>query len=236
MATHGRQFSGAQDKIEAGKAYPPAEAVRLAKAASFAKFDETVELHMRLGVDPRHADQQVRGVVSLPHGTGRTARVLVFAEGQSAREAEEAGADYVGGEDLAKRIEGGWLAFEAVVATQPMMRVVGRLGKLLGPRGLMPSPKSGTVVSPDDVAGVVRQIKAGRLEFRIDRTANLHIAIGKVSFEEGKLLDNLASAVDAVVRAKPEGARGQYVRNVAIATTMGPGIKLNLAETLALAA
>lgn len=222
-------------KVDRQRTYPPQEAIALAKEAAFARFDETVELHMRLGVDPRHADQQVRGVMSLPHGTGRTVRVLTFAEGEAARNATEAGSDYVGGDDLAKKITEGWLEFDAIVATQPMMRVVGKLGPVLGPRGLMPSPKAGTVVPEEDVGRVISELKAGRIEFRLDKTANLHLAIGRVSFEPQMLVENLSVAVDAVVRARPSGAKGIYIRSAVLTTTMGPGIKLDLPTTLALA-
>jgi large subunit ribosomal protein L1 len=230
-----RGREAAAGKVDRTRAYGPAEAIALAKDAATAKFDETVELHMRLGVDPRHADQQVRGVMALPHGTGRAVRVLVFAEGEAARAAAAAGADHVGGDELEEPIRAGWTDFDVVVATQPMMRVVGKLGPVLGPRGLMPSPKAGTVVPDQDVGQVVEELKAGRMEFRIDKTANLHIPIGKVSFDEQRLIENLAAAVDAVVRARPAGAKGNYVRNVVLATTMGPGIKLDLPATLALA-
>lgn len=222
-------------KVDRMRRYPPAEAVALAKQAAYARFDETVELHLRLGVDPRHADQQVRGVMRLPHGTGREVRVLVFASGDAARLAKEAGADYVGADDLADRIRDGWLEFDAVVATQSMMRVVGKLGPVLGPRGLMPSPKAGTVVPDEDVGRVVAELKAGRMEFRVDKTANLHLRIGKVSFADSQLLENMAAAVDAVVRAKPAGAKGTYVRSATLTTTMGPGIKLDVPSTLAMA-
>jgi len=234
MAQVAKKRQAALGQVDRERRYMPTEALDLAKSASAVKFDETVEMHMRLGVDPRHADQQVRGVMTLPHGTGRAVRVLVFAEGDAAREAEAAGADHVGGAELADKIREGWLDFDVVIATQPMMRVVGRLGPVLGPRGLMPSPKAGTVVSDEDVGGVVRETKAGRMEFRVDKTANLHIPIGKVSFETDKLVENMAAAVDAVVRAKPSGAKGTYVRNAVIATTMGPGIKLDLPATLSL--
>lgn len=230
-----RGRSAAVAKVDRVRTYPPVEAIALAKDTAYVKFDETVELHVRLGVDPRHADQQVRGVMTLPHGTGRRVRVLVFAEGDAARLAESAGADHVGADELEERIRGGWTDFDVVVATQPMMRVVGKLGPILGPRGLMPSPKAGTVVPDQDVGRVVEELKAGRMEFRIDKTANLHVPIGKVSFDEKSLLENLAAAVDAVVRAKPAGAKGNYVRNIVLATTMGPGIKLDLPATLALA-
>lgn len=222
-------------KVDRMRHYPPAEAVALAKQAAYARFDETVELHLRLGVDPRHADQQVRGVMRLPHGTGREVRVLVFASGDAARLAKDAGADHVGADDLAERIRDGWLDFDAVVATQSMMRVVGKLGPVLGPRGLMPSPKAGTVVPDEDVGRVVAELKAGRMEFRIDKTANLHLRIGKVSFADSQLLENMAAAVDAVVRAKPAGAKGTYVRSATLTTTMGPGIKLDVPATLAMA-
>jgi large subunit ribosomal protein L1 len=231
---HGKSYQKASELVDRTKTYSPAEAVALAKKAAFAKFDETVEVHMRLGVDPRHADQQVRGVVLLPHGTGREVRILVFAEGEDARIAEEAGADYVGGEDLAQKIQEGWLDFDVALATPPMMRVVGRLGKILGPRGLMPNPKAGTVVAGQDFHRIIEEMKQGRLEFRVDRTANLHMPIGKVSFDEQKLLDNLAALVDEVVRARPPGAKGQFVRNIVLTTTMGPGIKLDLSEALTL--
>lgn len=229
-----RGRAAARAKVDRLKAYAPVEAVGLAKEAATAKFNESVELHVRLGVDPRHADQQVRGVMTLPHGTGREVKVLVFAEGEAARAAESAGADYVGGEDMAEKVRGGWTDFNVVVAAQPMMRVVGKLGPVLGPRGLMPSPKAGTVVQDQDVAQVVSELKAGRMEFRLDKTANLHIPIGKANFEAQQLIENMAAAVDAVVRAKPSGAKGTYVRNAVLATTMGPGIKLDLPATLAL--
>ncbi|MFN2114996.1 MAG: 50S ribosomal protein L1 [Anaerolineae bacterium] len=235
MANKGKNRQEALAKVDRDRTYGPEEAIALAKDAAYAKFDETVELHMRLGVDPRHADQQVRGVMTLPHGTGREVRILVFAEGEAARNAEAAGADHVGGDDLAEKIRGGWLDFDVVVATQPMMRVVGKLGPVLGPRGLMPSPKAGTVVADEDVARVVEETKAGRMEFRLDKTANLHIPIGRVSFSEEYLADNLSSAVDAVVRARPPGAKGTYVRSATLTTTMGPGIRLDLPTTLALA-
>ncbi|MEO8084753.1 MAG: 50S ribosomal protein L1 [Ardenticatenales bacterium] len=233
----GKQQKAAIAKVEPGRRYAPAEALALAKEAKYAKFDETVELHLRLGVDPRHADQQVRGVVALPHGTGKQVRVLVFTEGESVKDAEEAGADFVGGDELAEKIRAeNWLEFDAIVASQPMMRVVGRLGPLLGPRGLMPSPKAGTVVMPQDVGQAVRELKAGRIEFRVDKTANVHVLIGKASFEVDQLVENLAAIVDAVVRAKPSSAKGTYVKNATLATTMGPGIRLDLPATLAMVA
>lgn len=235
MAVIAKNRAAARAKVDRDRLYGPADAVATAKEAAYAKFDETVELHMRLGVDPRHADQQVRGVMTLPHGTGREVRVLVFAEGEAARLAAEAGADHVGGDDLAEKIRGGWTEFDICVATQPMMRVVGKLGPVLGPRGLMPSPKAGTVVQDQDVGGVVKEIKSGRMEFRLDKTANLHIPIGKVSFDEQLLVENLAAAIDAVVRARPTGAKGTYVRSAHLTTTMGPGIRLDLPAVLAMA-
>lgn len=231
---HSKRYRQAAKQVDRMKAYPPAEAVELAKKASFAGFDETVEVHMRLGVDPRYADQQVRGVVMLPHGTGREVKVLVFAEGEDAKIAEEAGADFVGGEDLARKIQDGWLDFDVALATPPMMRVVGRLGKILGPRGLMPNPKAGTVVAGEDMPRIIDEMKKGRLEFRVDKTGNLHIPIGKVSFDDHKLLDNLGALLDEVVRSRPPGAKGQFIRNIVLTTTMGPGIKLDLSQALAL--
>lgn len=231
---HGKRYREALKLVDRTRAYPPAEALALLRQTSFANFDETVEVHMRLGVDPRHADQQVRGVVLLPHGTGREKKVLVFAEGEDARIAEDAGADFVGSDDLAEKIQQGWLDFDAALATRPMMRVVGRLGKILGPRGLMPNPKAGTIVDGEDLPRVINELKRGRLEFRIDRTGNLHVPIGKLSFSDEALLENLATLIDEVVRARPPGAKGQYIRNIVLTTTMGPGIKLDLSQTLAL--
>ncbi len=228
---HGKRYQEVLRLVDRTRVYPPAEAVALARKASFANFDETVEVHMRLGVDPRHADQQVRGVVLLPHGTGRKVRVLVFAEGEDAKIAEEAGADYVGGEDLAQKIQGGWLDFDVALATPPMMRVVGRLGKI---RGLMPNPKAGTVVAGEDLPRIIDEMKKGRLEFRVDKTGNLHIPIGKISFSDQQLLENLAALIDEVIRSRPPGAKGQFVRNIVLTTTMGPGIKLDLSQALTL--
>jgi len=189
---------------------------------------------MRTGLDPRHADQQIRGTALLPHGLGKTVRVLVFAEGEGARNAEQAGADFVGSDDLIKRIEEGWTDFDVALASREMMSKVSRLGRVLGPRGLMPNPRTGTVVDPEDLAKAVSDSRQGRVEFRLDRTALIHVPIGKVSFEEDKLLENMATIVDAIVKAKPSGAKGQYIRSASLATTMGPGIKLELAPTLAM--
>ena len=224
MAKHGKKYREAVKKVET-RPYSLREALDLAKGAAFAKFDETVEVAMRLGVDPKHADQMVRGTVVLPHGLGKTARVLVFAAGEKIREAEEAGADHVGGEELAKKIEGGWLDFDSVVATPDMMRVVGRLGKVLGPRGLMPNPKAGTVAV--DVAKAVQEIKAGKVEFRVDKTGIIHAPIGKLSFGTDKLKDNADALIGAVIKAKPSAAKGKYVKGVSLSSTMGPGIQVD---------
>ncbi|HEY0036752.1 50S ribosomal protein L1 [Longimicrobium sp.] len=224
MPKHGKKFRDAQARVPEGSTFQPAEAVSLVKELSFAKFDETVEAAVRLGVDPRHADQIVRGAVVLPHGTGKTARVLVIAQGDRAREAEEAGADFVGTEYVQK-IKDGWLDFDVCVATPDMMGQVGQLGRILGPRGLMPTPKAGTVTM--DVSRAVREIKAGKIEFRVDRTGNVHVPIGKVSFEPAKLEENLSAFMDTVIRAKPAAAKGQYVRGVTVSSTMGPGVPVD---------
>ncbi|HLG10915.1 MAG TPA: 50S ribosomal protein L1 [Dehalococcoidia bacterium] len=230
----GKKYLEALAQIDKDKAYAPTEAIALAKQSHPAKFDETVELHMRTGLDPRHADQQIRGTALLPHGLGKTVRVLVFAEGEGARNAEQAGADFVGSDDLIKRIEEGWTDFDVALASREMMSKVSRLGRVLGPRGLMPNPRTGSVVDPEDLPKAVSDARQGRVEFRLDRTALIHVPIGKVSFDEDKLLENMATIVDAVVKAKPSGAKGQYIRAASLATTMGPGIKLELAPTLAL--
>lgn len=221
----GKAYKEAVSKIDKTKLYTPAEAIELVKEIATAKFDETVEVHVKLGVDPRHADQQVRGTVSLPHGTGKTRRVLVFAKGDKAKEAEAAGADYVGAEELAEKIQGGWFDFDVAVATPDMMGVVGKLGKILGPRGLMPNPKAGTVTF--EIERTIKELKAGRIEYRTDKNANVHVPIGKVSFENEKLQENLATFIEALIKAKPAAAKGQYLRSATICSTMGPGIKLN---------
>jgi len=220
-----KSYRAAVEKIDADALYAPLQAVRLAKETSTTKYDATVEVAMRLGVDPRKADQMVRGTVNLPHGTGKTARVLVFANGDKAEAAKAAGADYVGSDDLLEKVAGGWLDFDAVVATPDMMGKVGRLGKVLGPRGLMPNPKTGTVTM--DVAKAVTDIKGGKIEFRVDKHANLHFIIGKASFDKKALLENYAAALDEVIRLKPAAAKGRYLKKVTFPTTMGPGIPVD---------
>ena len=224
-----KAYREAADKIDATKSYAPLEAVRLAKASAKAKYDETVEVAMRLGVDPRKADQMVRGTVNLPHGTGKTARVLVFANGDKAEAAREAGADFVGSDELLEKVAGGWLDFDSVVATPDMMGKVGRLGKVLGPRGLMPNPKTGTVTM--DTAKAVTDIKGGKIEFRVDKHANLHFIIGKASFDEKSLVENYAAALDEVLRLKPSSSKGRYIEKATMSTTMGPGIPLDYTRT-----
>ena len=228
MAKHGKKYLAAQAKINPEQAYAPKEAVALVKETSPVKFDATVEIHMRLGVDPRHADQQVRDVVVLPHGLGKTVRVLVFAQGEGATAAREAGADIVADDDeTIAKIQGGWTEFDVAVATPDMMGRVGRLGRVLGPRGLMPNPKAGTVVPAQDIPRVIRESKAGRVEFRVDKTANLHIPIGKVSFDEQRLFENMAALMEAVKKARPASAKGTYIKRLTLTSTMGPGIKVD---------
>ncbi len=234
MTKHSKNYRAAVKQVDRTETYHPQEAIELAKKAAFARFDETVELHLRMGVDPRNATQQVRGVTLLPHGLGREVRVLVFAQGEAEKIARDAGADFVGGDELIKQIEGGWLDFDTAIATPDMMSKVGKLGKILGRRGLMPNPKSGTVVAADGLPRVIGDSRKGRVEFKLDRTAIIHVPLGKVSFEADKLLDNLTAVIEAVVKAKPSGAKGQYIRTASLATTMGPGIKLDLKPTLLL--
>ncbi len=224
-----KAYREAADKIDVAKSYAPLEAVRLAKASAKAKYDETVEVAMRLGVDPRKADQMVRGTVNLPHGTGKTARVLVFANGDKAEAAREAGADFVGSDELLEKVAGGWLDFDSVVATPDMMGKVGRLGKVLGPRGLMPNPKTGTVTM--DTAKAVTDIKGGKIEFRVDKHANLHFIIGKASFDEKSLVENYAAALDEILRLKPSSSKGRYIEKATQSTSMGPGIPLDHTRT-----
>jgi large subunit ribosomal protein L1 len=227
MARHGKKYREALATVDRGKLYEPEEAIQLVKETSYASFDAPVEVHMRLGVDPRHADQMVRGVVLLPRGLGKTVRILVFAEGEDARIVEEAGADYVGGEELAAKIQEGWLDFDLVLATPPMMRVVGRLGRVLGPRGLMPNPKAGTIAQGEDLERLINEARLGRVEFRVDKTSNLHGVVGKVSFEPEDLLENLNAFLNAVKRARPASAKGTYIRKVVLASCMGPGVKID---------
>jgi large subunit ribosomal protein L1 len=228
MAKHGKKYLAAAAKIDRNRNYEPGEAIALAKETATVNFDSTVEIHLRLGVDPRHADQQVRDVVVLPHGLGKAVRVLVFAQGEGASYAREAGADVVADdEETLQKIQGGWTEFDVAIATPDMMGKVGRLGRVLGPRGLMPNPKAGTVVPAEDIPRVVEESKAGRVEFRIDKTANLHVPIGKASFDREKLYDNLAALMDAIRKARPAAAKGTYVRRITLTTTMGPGIKVD---------
>ena len=234
MAKHGKKYQEAEKLIDRSKTYAPEEAVGLAKKTSYAKFDETVELHLRMGVDPRHADQQVRGIALLPNGLGKPLRVLVFAQGEAQKIAQEAGADSVGGDEVIKKIEEGWLEFDIAVATPDMMPKIGRLGKILGRKGLMPNPKSGTISQPADLPRVIADARKGRVEFKLDKTAIIHTPVGKVSFDDKKLLENLAAIVEAVVKAKPSGAKGQYIKTATLSTSMGPGIKLDLTPTLSL--
>jgi large subunit ribosomal protein L1 len=224
-----KAYRAAEQQIEEQKLYSPAQAIQLAKSTSKTKFDPTVEVALRLGVDPRKADQMVRGTVNLPHGTGKTARVLVFATGDRAEEARAAGADFVGSDDLIERIQGGWLDFDAVVATPDLMGKVGRLGRVLGPRGLMPNPKTGTVTP--DVGKAVSDIKGGKIEFRVDRHGNLHFIIGKASFDDRSLVENYAAALEEILRLKPAAAKGRYLRKITFTTTMGPGILVDPART-----
>ncbi len=230
MPRHGKKYQEARAKVESEKLYSPSEALSKVKELAFAGFDETVEVSVRLGVDPRHADQQVRGTVILPHGTGRTVKVLVFAKGEKALEAEKAGADYVGAEELAEKIQEGWLDFDKVVATPDMMGMVGKLGRVLGPRGLMPNPKLGTVTM--EIGRAVQEAKAGKIEYRVDKTGIVHVPIGKVSFELEKLLENFHVLMDTIIKAKPAAAKGQYLRGITVSSTMGPGVKVNQYELL----
>ncbi len=236
MAKHGKKYLDAVDKVDGSRSYSPQEAAELVRETSTANFDATVEVHMRMDLDPRQADQQVRGAVTLPHGTGKVVRILVFAEGEAVKMAEEAGADHVADDDLIKRIEDGWLEFDATIAIPQMMGKVSKLGRILGPRGLMPSPKSGTVVAPEDVGRVIDELRHGRIEFKMDKTANIHIPIGKVSFQPEQLRDNFTSLVDAIQSARPPGAKGQYIKKIVMTSTMGPGVKIDIAEAMALRA
>jgi large subunit ribosomal protein L1 len=233
MAQHGKKYREAFVLIDRTRAYPPAEAVDLVKQTSIVNFDPSVEAHLRLGVDPRHADQMVRGTVVLPHGTGKVVRVAVFAQGEKAQEALRAGADEVGGEDLVKKIEGGWLEFDVAVATPDMMGMVGKLGRILGRRGLMPNPKAGTVTF--DVERAINEVKAGRVEYKVDKSGIIHVPVGKASFDAAALVANLAVLLDAINRAKPAGAKGTYLKGLTIASTMSPGVRVDLPGLLAVA-
>jgi large subunit ribosomal protein L1 len=226
MARHGKKFRAAAEKVEQ-RPYQLDEAFGLLKQIAFAKFNETVELSMRLGVDPKHADQMVRGTTLLPHGTGQTKRVLVIAQGEKVKEAQDAGADMVGGDDMVEKIQGGWVDFDAVIATPDMMRSVGKLGKVLGPRGLMPNPKTGTVTF--DVAKAIQEIKAGKVEFRVDKTAIIHVPVGKISFSADQLKDNASAIINAVRKAKPPAAKGKYVQSIYISSTMSPSLQIDTA-------
>jgi large subunit ribosomal protein L1 len=229
MAKHGRKYLEARQRVDREREYSPVEAVRLVKELKTSKFDESVEVHIRTGLNVRHADEQLRGTVALPHGLGKEVRVAVFAKGDKAREAEEAGADVVGAEDLAERVQGGFTDFDLAIATPDMMPVVGRLGRILGPQGKMPNPRVGTVTM--DVAKAVSESKAGKVEYRTDRTANVHLTIGKTSFEDRALLDNYATLLDEIIRAKPSGAKGRYIKSITLASTMGPGVKVDPSRT-----
>lgn len=231
MAKRGKRYQEAAKLVDRSNLYSVDEALELVKKAATAKFNETVEVALKLGVDPRHADQQVRGTVVLPHGTGSDVRVLVFAKGEKAKEAEDAGADYVGAEELAEKIQGGWLDFDVAIATPDMMGVVGRLGRILGPRGLMPNPKTGTVTF--EVATAVEESKAGKVEFRVNREAGMHVPIGKASFEVAQLRDNFYALLGAIIKSKPAAAKGTYLRKVSVSSTMGPGVRVNPQDILA---
>jgi large subunit ribosomal protein L1 len=233
MSKHSKRFNDVHAKVDRNAAYSPEEAIKLVKSTATAKFDETIEVHLRMGIDPRYAEQQVRGVVTLPNGTGRTVRIVVFAgpDGQSL--ATEAGADRVGAEDLADQIQKGWTDFDVVLATPDMMRIVGRLGRVLGPRGLMPSPKTGTIIPAEELPRVIRESRLGRVEFRVDKTANIHVPIGKASFETAKLLGNFAALMEALMAAKP-ALKGNYIHRITLASTMGPGVKADIAASSAL--
>jgi large subunit ribosomal protein L1 len=232
MVQHGKKYTAALKNIDEAKAYQPKEAVDLIKKSAPAKFDETVELHLRMGLDPRNAAQQLRGVALLPHGLGKKVRVLVFAQGEAERIATGAGADFVGGDDIIKKVEEGWVDFDTAIAVPEMMGKVGKLGKILGRKGLMPNPKSGTVVGMNDLPRVIEDARKGRVEYKLDKTSIIHVPVGKVSFEGQKLVDNLTAIMEAVVKAKPAGAKGQYVKSAYITTTMGPSVKMDVTSAM----
>ena len=234
MGKRGKRYRQAAEGFDGEALYQPSDAVAMAKKGATANFDETVELHLRTGSDPRHADQLVRGVATLPHGTGKAVRVVVFTQGEGVTTAEQAGADYVGDDDLIKKIEGGWTEFDVSIATPDVMGRIGRLGRILGRKGLMPNPRTGTVVQHEDIPRAVQEAKKGRVEYRLDRSALVHVPIGKASFDEQQLLDNLTSVMDNIVRSRPSGVKGQFIRSAFLATTMGPGIQMDVAGATAL--
>lgn len=234
MPKRGKNYQEAAKLFDRDQLYSPEEALELAKKTTYTQFDSTVELHLRTGLDPRHADQQVRGVVLLPKGTGKTVRILVFAEGEAEKIARDAGADHVGSDDLVAEVQKGWFDFDVAMATPPMMRKVGRLGRVLGPRGLMPSPKAGTIVSEDDLERVIREARQGRVEYRVDKTANIHVPLGKASFPRESLQENMTAVMEAIVKARPPASKGSYIRRVTIASTMGPGIRVDPMAAMAM--
>lgn len=234
MAKHGKKYLEALKLVDRSKVYSPEEAIELVKKTSFTNFDSSIDLHLRMNLDPRRAEEQVRGTVLLPSGLGKTVRILIFAEGEAAKIAEEAGADYVGSDDLIKRIQEGWLDFDIAISTPQMMGKVGRLGKILGPRGLMPNPKTNTVVAPEDLPRAINEARQGRVEYRLDKTGNIHVPVGKVSFTKEQLLSNLTAVMEAIVRAKPSTAKGQYIKRITLTSTMGPGVKIDVNQALAL--
>lgn len=234
MVKHGKKYLEALKLVDRSKAYSPEEAIELVKKTSYTNFASSVDLHLRMGLDPRKAEEQIRGTVLLPSGLGKTVRLLVFAEGEAAKIAEEAGADYVGSDDLIKKIQEGWLEFDVAMATPQMMGKVGRLGKILGPRGLMPNPKTGTIVQPEDLPRAIKEARQGRVEYRLDKTGNIHVPIGKTSFTKEQLLSNMTALMEAIVRAKPSSAKGQYIKRITLTSTMGPGVKVDTNQALAL--
>jgi large subunit ribosomal protein L1 len=236
MAQHGKKYLEAAKLVDHDKAYPLAEAVELAQKTSITSFDASIDLHLNMNLDPRKAEQQIRGIVLLPSGAGKTVRILVFAEGEAATIAQQAGADYVGSDDLVTKIQGGWFEFDTAMATPQMMSKVGRMGKVLGPRGLMPNPKTGTVLQTEDLARAITEARQGRVEYRLDKTGNVHVSVGKKSFTAEQLLGNLTAVLDAIVRAKPSGVKGQYIKKITLTSTMGPGVKIDLAQVLNLKA
>ncbi|MBM4429913.1 MAG: 50S ribosomal protein L1 [Chloroflexi bacterium] len=234
MPDRGKKYQEVAKLVDPNKAYSPEEALELVQKTSFAKFNASVDLHLRMNLDPRKADEQIRGMVLLPSGSGKTVRIVVFAEGEAEKVALEAGADFAGSDELVQKIQGGWLDFDVAMATPQMMGKVGRLGKVLGPRGLMPNPKTGTVLQPEDLARAIKEARQGRVEYRLDKTANIHVSLGKVNFTKDQLMGNLTAVMEAIVRAKPSGVKGQYIRSITLASTMGPGVKVDTNQALAL--